>query len=484
MKSSLGAALTAAVCALSLFASAPAVAQDIELREVFSGLTEPLDIQFPPDESGRVFVVERGGTVRIFNGASLLPTPFLSVESAIDDSDVEEGLLGMDFHPEYESNGRFFLAATLPGSEVALAEGTVSDNWNQASLASMNVLLSFDHGSSSERHNGGQVQFGPDGYLYWGIGDGGSTSGNAQDTSVLLGKILRLDVSKPGTYSSPPTNPFAGEGSGRDEIWDYGLRNPWRFSWDRDTGDFWISDVGQSAFEEVNLEPFGSDGEVNYGWPTMEASSCYSPSSGCNQSGLTLPVIDYAHTNQPCDSLTGGFRYRGDAIPAIAGEYIYADYCNGQIFGAVDGGSSWSASTLLSSGMEFAMTSFGEDPDGELWVTHYGDGSVYKIVPPVPHVRVTGSCPGSVTVKIDGGSSNGKLFGIISDSSGATVVPSGSCSGTVVPVANGQLATTLVAQADGSFSASFNLGDSTCGRVIAVLDQTSCEVSSAVSLPD
>ena len=467
-------------------------AQDIELRPVFSGLTEPLDIQFPPDGSGRIFVVERGGDIRIFNGTSLLGTPFISIGASLDTAGSEKGLLGLAFHPQYATDGRFWVYATIPGNQIGLIEGEEQGNPDLG--GSLDTILSFSHGATDANHNGGQIGFGPDGYLYVGVGDGGGVGDpddNAQDTTVLLGKILRLDVSTPGGYTIPPTNPFSGEGVNREEIWDYGLRNPWRFSWDRDTGDFWISDVGQNAFEEVNLEPASSTGEVNYGWNPMEAESCYLPNPTCEANpiafaaseGYTLPVIVYPHTNVPCDSLTGGFRYRGGAIPAIDAKYIYGDYCNGTIFAATQGGS-WSSSTLLNSGFQFAISTFGEDPEGELWMAHYGTGTIYKVVPPVPNIRLSGSCPGNVTVEIDGASNDGRVFVGIANSVGATALGGSVCNGAVVPLASPSLAAVLRARADGTVRRVFNLGAGQCGRVVAVVDRDTCEVSAAASVPN
>src|SRR5204862_374215 len=247
----------------------------------------------------RLFIVQQRGTVSIWDGTRVLPTPFLDVHNLVFCCN-ERGLLGLVFHPHYAANGLFFIYYTAPSGDVTIARYSVSaSNANVADPASGAVLLTISH-SQFANHNGGQMQFGPDGYLYAGIGDGGSggnPTNSAQDLTQLLGKLLRIDVDA-AIYTIPPNNPFVGRPNVRAEIWAYGLRNPWRFSFDRATGDLWIGDVGSSKYEEVDYQPTGDKGGENYGWATMEGLHCNAPPDGCDQAGLTPPVVEYNHDAQ------------------------------------------------------------------------------------------------------------------------------------------------------------------------------------------
>ena len=352
----------------------------VRLKEVARGLDAPLFLTSPPGDPTRAFVVEQGGRIRIIRNDALLPTPFLDISSRIA-SGGERGLLGLAFHPQYATNGRFVVYYTNTAGDIRIASYKVSANPEVADPASEQLLLAVPHPSFSN-HNGGMVTFGPDGRLYAGIGDGGSggdPNGNGQNRNTLLAKLVRLDVNAAGQASVPSDNPFVGQSGMRPEIWSYGLRNPWRFSFDRLTGDLYIGDVGQNAREEIDVSrgPSNMGRGLDFGWNIMEGTSCFSPSSGCNRTGLTLPVLDYGH-GDGC-SVTGGYVYRGSLVPALRGMYFYGDYCSG-----------WVRSFVLSGGqvaqrLDWAalrpggqITSFGEDAAGELYII-VASGSVFRI---------------------------------------------------------------------------------------------------------
>jgi glucose/arabinose dehydrogenase len=357
---------------------------------VASGLSAPLYLTQPPGDTSRLFVVEQGGRIRVIQNGTLLATPFLDIRSLVS-SGGEQGLLSMAFHPNYANNGQFFVDYTdTPNGNIQVVRYTVSANPNVANPTSARVVLSINH-STFDNHNGGLVMFGPDGFLYIGVGDGGGGGdpfGSGQSTTTLLGKILRIDVNAGSPYVVPASNPFVGRPPpARPEIWAYGLRNPWRFSFDRVTGDLYIADVGQSAREEVNFQVATSGGGQNYGWNVMEGTTCFSPSSGCNQTGLVLPVFDYpTHVLGTC-SITGGYVYRGSRLPILAGHYLYADYCAGRVksFRYVKG-----AVPPVQDHRDYPqfgelgnITSFGEDTRGQLYIVTQA-GGVYRIVPALP----------------------------------------------------------------------------------------------------
>lgn len=381
------------LCLLSLLALAgcrrdttsPVTNQSgVGLSEVASGLAFPLFLTSPPGDNARLFVVEKTGRIRIVKNGSLVATPFLDVSSKVSNGS-EQGLLGLAFHPGYASNGRFVVNYTDTSGDTRISVFQVSANPDVADPASEQIVLTIDQPYSN--HNGGMVAFGPDGKLYIGMGDGGSggdPQGNGQNRNALLGKILRFELSATGQLSVPSDNPFVGQPGIRPEIWSYGVRNPWRFSFDRQTRDFYMADVGQNAREEIHLSTsavqFGR--ALNYGWNRMEGSACYSPSSGCNQSGLTLPVLDYGHSDG-C-SITGGYVYRGQDVPALQGLYFYADYCDGWVRSfrwngnAVTEQREWPA---LKPGGQ--VSSFGEDARGELYVMTAG-GKVFRFAATQP----------------------------------------------------------------------------------------------------
>jgi glucose/arabinose dehydrogenase len=354
----------------------PTQADDLLLTPFIQGLNSPVGIAHAGDGSGRIFVVEQGGDIEVFasNGSSL--GTFLDVSPLIS-TGFEAGLLGLAFDPSYESNGRFYIFYTDTAGDLTVARYTVSANPNVANTNG-EAFLTIPH-PGYDNHNGGQLAFGPDNYLYIGTGDGGGVGdpdGNGQDNNVLLGKILRIDVSGASGYTSPPTNPLFGATPGLDQIWATGLRNPWRFSFDRQTNDLFIADVGQSNREEVDFQAAGDNELKNYGWSIMEGETCVGGGM-CNTAGLTLPIITYDHSLSDC-SITGGYRYRGAAQPSFATKYFYGDYCTGRIWAATLSGSSWSSSLLLDSDLN--ISTFGEDEAGELYVADAGGGIVYRML--------------------------------------------------------------------------------------------------------
>lgn len=291
----------------------------LRVEPVASGVSNPLLLTAPASDP-RLFIVEQPGRIRIVESGNLLSTPFLDLVGQIS-SGGERGLLGLAFHPSYDSNGFFYVYYTAPNGDITIERYTRSANPNAADASSAHLILTVAH-SSEDNHNGGMLAFGTDGKLYIGTGDGGGGGDpdeNGQNPNTLLGKLLRLDVDAGDPYAIPPDNPFAGTAGARGEIWALGLRNPWRWAFDRTTGRLYIADVGQSAWEEVNVVSSTTAG-VNYGWDVMEGFHCYEPSSGCDQSGLTPPVIEYGHA-EGC-SITGGFVYRGAAIPSLQGTYF------------------------------------------------------------------------------------------------------------------------------------------------------------------
>jgi glucose/arabinose dehydrogenase len=332
------------------------------------------------DGSGRLFVVEKAGTIRIVRDGVVSPAPFLDITPLVRSAESERGLLGIAFHPKYHANGQFFVYYTDQNGDIVVARYTVSADANRADPASALELLHVQHRAAAN-HNGGGMLFGPDGFLYIGIGDGGDQGdrfGNSQNPNVLLAKLLRFDVDGGKPYGIPPTNPFVNRAGFRQEIWAWGLRNPWRFSFDRATGDLYIADVGQDLWEEVDLQPASSKGGENYGWNKMEGTHCYPPDAACSPASFVTPVADYDHSSADC-SITGGYVYRGAAQPALAGAYLFADYCTGH-FRALQRGADglWGMTTLLTT--HFPVSSFGEDENGEVYVLGFGNGDLYHIV--------------------------------------------------------------------------------------------------------
>lgn len=349
----------------------------LTLTPVLSGLNSPVDLQNAADGSGRLFVVEQQGQIRIVSNNSLVPTPFLDITSLVDFGG-EKGLLGLAFHPAYSQNRRFFVNydRVVSGQmQTVIAEfQTSASNPNQADPNSQRILFTVNQ--PFPNHKGGQLAFGPDGFLYIGLGDGGSAGdplGNAQNRQVLLGKMLRIDVdhTSPGLqYAIPSDNPFLN-GVDRGEVWAYGLRNPWRFSFDVPSGRLFAADVGQDKFEEIDILQKGG----NFGWNIMEGLHCFKPSSGCNMTGLILPITEYDHSQG--DAVIGGYVYRGAAISRLSGTYLFSDFESGTIWGLTENSTGqWTRSQLIAGGRN--ISSFGRDEAGELYVLDYS-GSLLRI---------------------------------------------------------------------------------------------------------
>jgi glucose/arabinose dehydrogenase len=372
--------LTALLCGLLFsFTAASWGALTIKAVPVITGLSSPVDITHAGDGSGRLFIVLQGGRIVIFDGVQILSPPFLDITSLVS-SGGERGLLGAAFHPNYVGNGFFYVSYTDIAGASIIARYSVSLDPNRADPASGVIILTIPQPFSN--HNGGQLHFGPDGYLYIGVGDGGSggdPQNNGQDLGTLLGKILRIDVDSGLPFTVPLDNPFVGIIGAREEIWSFGLRNPWRFSFDRLTGDMFIGDVGQNSREEVDFQPANSTGGENYGWRLMEGNSCFNPATNCNNGTLTLPILVYDH-GVGC-SVTGGYRYRGSKNPNLTGLYLYGDFCTGLIWGAQeDGLGGWNTTVLLDT--NFSISTFGEDESGEIYFAHLSatNGAIYQVV--------------------------------------------------------------------------------------------------------
>jgi glucose/arabinose dehydrogenase len=384
-------------------------APSVVLTALPGSVSGPMQIANAHDGSARLFVVEQAGTIRIFENGAFLATPFLDIHTIVQCCG-EQGLLSVAFHPDYASNGYFYVyyinKIASPG-DITIARYSVSGNPDVADPASAQILLVVPHPTNSN-HNGGQLYFGPDGYLYAGTGDGGGGGdqpNNAQNLGVLLGKMLRIDVNGTGAipcgqvdpkpYAIPPSNPFAGDPNDCHEVWAYGMRNPWRYSFDRVTGDLLIGDVGQELYEEIDFQAAASAGGENYGWHKMEGFHCYNPGSNCDDGTLTLPILEQPHTSGWC-AIIGGMRYRGTVIPALDGTYLYSDNCLGDIYsGTQAGNGSWTTALLKANG--FNVSGFGEDEAGEVYFADLSGGKVYRIDPsPSPSPVAANVVPPSV----------------------------------------------------------------------------------------
>ena len=350
-----------------------------QLLEITNGLERPLLLTNANDGTNRMFVVEQGGKIwsmTVVDG-TIQKQAFLDVSGIISTNGNERGLLGLAFHPQFKTNGQFFINYTDVNGNTVVArynvlasDPTVGDP-NSASFV-IQIKQPFPN------HNGGNLTFGPDGYLYIGMGDGGSQgdpNGNGQSKKALLGKLLRLDIDSAQPYAAPKDNPAATDPNFAPEVWAYGFRNPWRFTFDRLTGDLYIGDVGQNQWEEINFQAAGTAGGANYGWNIMEGSHRYSGEPV--KDGLTAPIAEYSHNEGGC-SITGGYVYRGETLKALNGVYLFADYCSGKIWSTFrDASSTWQ--TNLFKATDFAIPSFGQDESGELYVVNQG-GSILKLV--------------------------------------------------------------------------------------------------------
>lgn len=356
---------------------ASSITPQVQLQLVISGLVHPVYAIHAGDSSGRLFIVEQAGTIRIFKNGALLPTPFLDITGRVL-SGGEQGLLSVAFHPQYGSNGRFFVNYTATGTSApyksVIAEYHVSSTNPDAADTAERVLLEIP--DRYPNHNGGLNLFGPDGYLFIGLGDeggAGDPQNNGQNLSTLFGKVLRIGVDGALPYAIPSDNPFVGTSGARGEIWAYGLRNPWRFSFDPCDGRLFLADVGQNAWEEVDIIQKGG----NYGWNVMEGPACFTPPSGCVMTGLQMPIASYNHSLGDC-SITGGYVYRGRASPALSGRYLFGDFCTGRLWELREAGpNSWVMTQLVQTGL--AISSFGEDQSGEVYIADYNGGVLYRV---------------------------------------------------------------------------------------------------------
>lgn len=343
--------------------------QNLTLAPAVKGLKEPTYVASPPDGSQRLFVLERAGTIRVAGpDGQLKPAPFLDISQDVSTS-TEEGLIGLAFDPHFTQNGYVYVDYTANDWSVQVIRYSISaSNPDQADASTAHTVLSVP--KRSKYHNGGMLAFGPDGNLYIAVGDD-EASDRAQDLSTITGKILRLDVSSADPYAIPPSNPFVGREGARGEIWAYGLRNPWRFSFDRATGDLWIGDVGDAKWEEIDLLPATSQGGENFGWPMNEGTECMDPQH-CNDPGLVAPVVTYGH-DMNC-AVVGGYVYRGPTATGLQGTYLYGDLCTGGVFTFRDG-------RRVELGYQpIKISSFGEDQNGDVYVCDLQGGTVYRVM--------------------------------------------------------------------------------------------------------
>jgi glucose/arabinose dehydrogenase len=365
-------------------------AQTLQSTLVTGGLSRPSWVGAVPGETSRLFALEQDGRVRIVQGTQLLPAPFLDIDPLVGSLGNEQGLLGLAFDPGYASNGHFYVSYTDNSGASVVARYTNLPPSSNTADASSAVIVFGPLAQPQNNHNGGCIRFGPDGMLYLGLGDGGGAndtgigheaSGNAQSMSTYLGKLLRIDPANPGV--PPAGNPFPA--SAIPLAWDIGLRNPWRFSFDALTGELYVADVGQNAWEELDVEPAGSGGR-NYGWRCMEGSHCTGLGGcSCSSPALTLPVHEYAHSSGNC-AIIGGDVYRGNGMPLLAGAYMFADYCSGRIWTLVYAGgqvtqlTDRSAELAPGGGLSIANpVAFGTDGLGEILILDQAGGEIYRV---------------------------------------------------------------------------------------------------------
>lgn len=364
-------------------------AGQVRLRQVTGGLASPVGVVNAGDGTNRLFVLEKRGTVRVVKNGKLQSGYFLDIRGVAGGltTSGERGLLGLAFHPDFETNRKLFVYYTDGGGDIVIAEFTSNATRTGVNAGTKDQLLKIEH-SARSNHNGGQLLFGPDGYLYAFTGDGGGSGDpdeNSQSRNSLLGKTLRIAPNLDGGFSSPSSNPYYGSTPGLNQIWSIGLRNPWRASFDRDTGTLWIADVGQGSWEEINREPAGSGGR-NYGWDCREGSHPYE-TTGCSGKTFTDPVAEYGHSGGNC-SVTGGYVYRGDVFLDLRGQYVLGDFCSGKLWTLRAGASS--PTLKLHRDTSAMITSFGEGENGEVYLTDYASGRLYRVIAP-PFSDVTNS---------------------------------------------------------------------------------------------
>jgi len=353
---------------------------NLTLEPVATRFQRPLFVTSAGDGSGDLYVVEQRGAVRVVRQGRVDTTPFLDIIDSVGSDGSEQGLLGLAFHPNYPRNSYIYVNYTDKRGNTVIARYTATAGGRTVDRASAKTILAFDQ--PYPNHNGGMLLFGPDGMLWIGAGDGGSGGdphGNGQNRNALLGKMLRIDVDRGAPYAIPPDNPFAATPGARPEAWAIGLRNPWRFSFDRATGNLFIADVGQNSWEEIDFTPAGARPPLNYGWSVMEATHCFpADRQGCNRDGLTLPIAEYRTGPDGC-AVTGGYVYRGRRFPQLTGRYLFSDFCKGFLAALTQQNGAWTRTELMPPG-PINISSFGEDQDGELYVTGYNTGTLYRVV--------------------------------------------------------------------------------------------------------
>jgi glucose/arabinose dehydrogenase len=353
----------------------------LDIEPLVDDLRRPVYVTHAGDGSNRLFIVEQVGRIHVYENGRMNPEPFLDIQDKITTGGNEQGLLGLAFHPDYENNGLFFVNySERQAGDNVIERYQVSSDPNRADPNSGKPILTIP--GLERNHNGGMIEFGPDGYLYIGTGDGGGAGdnhgaiGNGQALNTLLGKILRIDVNA-DTYRVPDDNPLVNLADALPEIWSFGWRNPWRFSFDRVTGDMYLADVGQNRYEEVDFQPASSPGGENYGWRIMEGAHCFGAANeGCNAADFVLPIAEYDH-DLGC-SVTGGYVYHGEQYPWLDGQYIFADYCSGIVWvTARDANGNWNTRRVTM--FDDTISSFGEDEAGELYVVGHNSGTIYKL---------------------------------------------------------------------------------------------------------
>jgi len=360
-------------------------AQTINLQQLVTGISNPIGVYFAPGDDNTLYILQQGGRIRLANAGTgtVSGTDFLNITSKITSSGNEQGLLGLAFHPDYANNGYFFVNYTKTGGGATVIARYKRSTGNPlvADPASEKIVMQITQPFSN--HNGGQLQFGRDGYLYIGMGDGGSANdpqGNGQSGTTRLGKMLRVDIDVDSGYAIPASNPFVNDASKLDEIWSLGLRNPWRFSFDMKTADMWIADVGQNEFEEIDFEPANTAG-LNYGWRCYEGNEPFLTNNCAPANTFTYPIFQYSHSGGNC-SVTGGFVYRGGSYSSLYGKYIFADYCSGKFWLTYPNGSGgWITDQVTTNPqLTFQITSFGQDSKGEMYVVSRDNNRIYKLV--------------------------------------------------------------------------------------------------------